>query len=305
MRLDRFDLNLLVVLDVLLEERNVTRASERLCIGQSATSAALSRLRDYFGDALLVQVGRRMEPTPLAQSLAAPIRDVLMRARVAVSMRPVFDPAEIECNFTIAASDYMIDLVLAETACDLARTTPGMCLNMGSVPEDIQAMFERGAIDLLIVPEQYASHMKHPQAELLQDEHVCMMCAEEARDIDVLTMDDYLDRGHVAIKLGDDASLAFEEWFLPRFGRQRRVECTIDQFNVAPLLVTGTRRVVTIHRRLAEKMAAMHPVKLLPAPFEMQPLREFMVWPRYLDEDPAHRWLRESIRATVERAEAA
>jgi DNA-binding transcriptional LysR family regulator len=294
-RLDRFDLNLLVVLDVLLEERNVTRASERLFIGQSATSAALSRLRDYFGDSLLVQVGRRMEPTPLAQSLAVPVRDVLMRARVAVSMRPVFDPARIECDLTIAASDYMIDLVLAEAICGLARTTPGMRLHMSGVPEDINGMFERGAIDLIVVPEQYATQIKHPQIELWQDEHVCMMCAAEAREIEALTMDEYLDRGHVAIKLGDEASLSFEEWFLPRFGRQRRVECTINQFSIAPLFVKGTQRIVTIHRRLAERMAMTHPVKLLPAPFEMQPLREFMVWPRYLDEDPAHRWLRDTI----------
>ncbi len=81
MRLDRFDLNLLVVLDALLEERNVTRTGERLCIGQSAVSAALKRLRDYFEDELLVATGRRLEPTPLALSLVAPVRDTLLRAR--------------------------------------------------------------------------------------------------------------------------------------------------------------------------------------------------------------------------------
>lgn len=297
MRLDRFDLNLLVVLDVLLEERNVTRASERLCIGQSATSAALSRLRAYFEDPLLVQVGRKMQPTPLAQSLVAPVRDVLMRARAAVSLRPVFDPSEIDRAFTIAASDYATGLLLAPTVSSLARSAPGMRLDIGSIPEDIKLEFERGGIDLLIIPEQYASQIKHPQTEILQDEHVCMMCENEAENIESLTMDEYLDRGHVAIKLGDEASLAFEEWFLPRFGRQRRVECTIDQFSLAAALVAGTSRVVTLHRRLAVRMAEVHPVKLIPAPFDMQPLREFMVWPHYLDEDPAHRWLRQAVQS--------
>ncbi|MBT9371152.1 LysR family transcriptional regulator [Rhizobium sp. CSW-27] len=295
MRLDRFDLNLLVVLDVLLEERNVTRASERLHIGQSATSAALGRLRDYFGDSLLVQVGRRMELTPLAQSLVAPVRDALMRARSAIAIRPVFEPASVSRSFSVAASDYMMDVLLAEVVRGLAATAPGMRLDIRRAPLEVIEVFERGMIDVLIIPEQYASRLQHPQVEVLRDEHVCMMCAEAARDIAALTMDAYLDRGHVSIRLGDETSLAFEEWFLPRYGRQRRVECTIDQFSIAPLLVMGTERIVTMHRRMAEEMARRFPVRLFAAPFDMQPVCEVMVWPRYLDEDPSHRWLRGAI----------
>jgi LysR family transcriptional regulator, nod-box dependent transcriptional activator len=295
MRLDRFDLNLLVVLDVLLEDRNVTRASERLHIGQSATSAALARLREYFGDSLLVQVGRRMELTPLAQGLVGPVRDALMRARSAIAIRPVFEPSAILRNFSVAASDYMLDVLLAEVVRDLASTAPGMRLDIRRTPIDVIEAFERGSIDLLIIPEQYASRLQHPQRVVLRDEHVCMMCAKASDTMDVLTMDQYLDRGHISIRLGNEASLAFEEWFLPRYGRQRRVECTIDQFSIAPLLVMGTQRIVTMHRRMAEEMAKRFPVRLFAAPFEMQPLTEVMVWPRYLDEDPAHRWLRSAI----------
>ncbi|OOO33514.1 UNVERIFIED_ORG: hypothetical protein BTE55_09630 [Rhizobium sophorae] len=299
MRLDRFDLNLLVALDALLEERSVTRASERLCIGQSATSAALARLRDYFGDALLVQVGRRMELTPLAQSLIAPVRDALMRTRSAISIRPIFEPGAISRTFSVAASDYMLDVLLAEAVRQLSASAPGMRLDIRRTPVDVLEAFERGTIDVLIIPEQYASRLQHPQIEVLRDEHVCMMCAASARDLTKLTMEDYLDRGHVSIRLGNEASLAFEEWFLPRYGRQRRVECTVDQFSIAPLLVMGTRRIVTMHRRMAEEMAKRFPVRLFPAPFEMQPLREVMVWPRYLDEDPAHRWLRTAVRTAA------
>lgn len=299
MRLDRFDLNLLVALDVLLDERSVTRASERLCIGQSATSAALARLRDYFGDALLVQVGRRMELTPLAQSLIGPVRDALMRARAAISIRPVFEPTAISRTFSIAASDYMIEVMLADAVRRMATSAPGMRLDIRRTPLDVLDEFERGTIDVLIIPEQYASGLKHPQVEVLRDEHVCVMCAESARNISELTMDAYLDRGHVSVRLGNEASLAFEEWFLPRYGRQRRVECTIDQFSVAPLMVVGTGRILTTHYRLAEKMAKRFPVVLFPAPFEMQPLREVMVWPRYLDDDPAHQWLRSAVQVAA------
>ncbi len=103
MRLDRFDLNLLVVLDALLEERNVTRASKRLHIGQSAASAALARLREYFGDELMVPVGRGLMPTPLAQSLAEPVRDTLLRARATIARKPAFDPASAERRFMVCA----------------------------------------------------------------------------------------------------------------------------------------------------------------------------------------------------------
>jgi LysR family transcriptional regulator, nod-box dependent transcriptional activator len=174
-----------------------------------------------------------------------------------------------------------------------------MRLDIRRTPLDVIETFERGAIDVLIIPEQYASRLQHPQVEVLRDEHVCMMCATAAAQMDTLTMEQYLDRGHVSIRLGNEASLAFEEWFLPRYGRQRRVECTIDQFSIAPLLVMGTERIVTMHRRMAEEMASRFPVKLFPAPFVMQPLSEVMVWPRYLDEDPAHRWLRSEILAVT------
>ena len=296
MRLDRFDLNLLVVLDTLLEERNVTRASERLCIGQSATSAALSRLRDYFGDELLVQVGRRMELTPLAQTLIGPVRDALMRARAAIAIRPTFEPASISRSFSIAVSDYALHVLLIDVVRRLEKTTPGMRLNIGRVPNDIQTVFERGTIDLLIMPEQYVAGFQHPQVELFRDDHVCVMCSEAATGIAALSMDEYLDRGHVAMRLGNEASLAFEEWFLPRYGRQRRVECTVDVFAVAVRMVIGTQRIVTMHRRMAEQMAEVFPITLFDAPFDIHPLNEMMVWPRYLDGDLAHSWLRSNIQ---------
>jgi len=300
LRLERFDMNLLVVLDTLLEERNVTRASQRLHIGQSATSAALARLRDYFEDQLLVQVGRRMEPTPLGESLIGPVRDILMRARAAIAIRPTFEPAEIKRAFSVGASDYAIEVLLGLAVRDLARTAPGMRIDIRNLPNEVPEVFERGEIDLLIIPEQYASQIKHPQIELLRDDHVCMMCEDAKVESAELTMERYLELGHVSVRLGEEASLAFEEWFLPRYGRQRRVECTVDQFNVTPLLVVGTERVVTTHRRLAEQMLRRFPIKLMPVPFDMPPLVEMMVWPRYLDEDPAHKWLRAAVLSVAQ-----
>ena len=106
MRFNRLDLNLLVALDALLTERSITKASERLNLSQSATSNALARLREYFDDELLVQVGRRMEPTPRAEGLRDAVRDVLVRVDATIAIQPEFDPSKSDRIFRIFVSDY-------------------------------------------------------------------------------------------------------------------------------------------------------------------------------------------------------
>ncbi|MCO6188451.1 LysR family transcriptional regulator [Rhizobium sp. L1K21] len=302
MRLDRFDLNLLVVLDALLEERNVTRASERLHIGQSATSAALRRLRDFFGDELLVPAGRRFELTPLAEGLVGPVRDALLRSRAAISLRPTFDPATETRRFSICVSDYAISVFVGAAVEKIASKAPGIRLDFRRPPGHLHEAFERGNFDLLIIPEQYANQFDHPQALLLTDDHACLVCDDNPLVGKTLTMDDYLDVGHVAVRLGDESSLAFEEWFLPRFGRQRRIECSVDHFSAVPHVLMKTNRIATLHRRFAEPLTQQLPLSLLPAPFEMKPLVEVMVWPRYRDHDPAHGWLRSEIKKAASEA---
>lgn len=302
MRLDRFDLNLLVVLDALLEERNVTRASERLHIGQSAASAALRRLREFFGDELLVPAGRRFELTPLAQGLAGPVRDTLMRARAAVSLRPSFDPHTETRRFTVCSSDYALWVFMGAAATGIAAKAPGIRLHFTRPPVDLHDAFERGSLDLMIMPEQYAAEFDHPQIPVLSDDHACLMCTDNPLAGRPLTMEDYLNVGHVAVRLGDETSLAFEEWFLPRFGRQRRVECSVDYFSALPCLLMKTNRIATVHRRCAVPLAQRFPLILKEAPFDMNALVEVMIWPRYRDHDPAHRWLRAQI---IEAAQAA
>ncbi|MDQ0455666.1 LysR family transcriptional regulator [Rhizobium paknamense] len=299
MRLDRFDLNLLVVLDVLLEERNVTRASERLHIGQSATSAALSRLRDYFEDALLVQVGRRLELTPLAQTLIGPVRETLNHARTTMALKASFDPTTANRRFTVHASDHMVETLFATVVRNLVTAAPGIRLDLRRPPKQVVEVFDRGNIDILVIPEQYAARLQHPQTLLFSDDQVCLGCKENFKEQETLSMEDYLALGHVAVRFGEDSSIAFEDWFLPRYGQQRRVECTVEYFGAVPHLLLGTRRLATLHRSVANRIAGQFPLKVFDAPFTMQPLKEVIVWPKYLDSDPCHQWLRSEIINTL------
>src|SRR5436190_22631315 len=114
MDLREFDLNLLVALDALLTERNVTRAGKRLRVGQSAMSGTLARLRRLFHDQLLVSVGRRMTLTPLAQELVDPVREILLLVRGAIATKSHFDAATSTHHFSIALSDYATTILMAD-----------------------------------------------------------------------------------------------------------------------------------------------------------------------------------------------
>ncbi len=297
MRLDRFDLNLLVALDALLEERNVTKASERLHIGQSGMSSALSRLREYFGDELLVSVGRRLMLTPLAESLVEPVRDTLLRARATLARKPGFDAATAERRFAVCASDYVTTVLLAEAVRRIAELAPGVALDIRSPPHHVAEVFERGSVDLLVMPEQYVARLEHPQLRLFEDTQICMVWSGQSTHGETLSFDQYMALGHVAVRFGDERSIAFEEWFLPRYGQRRRIESSVDNFSALPLLVVGTQRIATLHRRLGAHFASYLPLRLIEPPFEMPPLVEMITWPRYLEHDPAHIWLRTQLLA--------
>ena len=124
MRLDSFDLNLLVAFEVLLEERNVTRAARRLHVTQSAMSASLRRLREAFGDPILAQHGKAMMPTPYALALAPEIAAALAALRRLTRPNLGFDPATASRVFRIAASDYITTVLLAPLLARLEREAP-------------------------------------------------------------------------------------------------------------------------------------------------------------------------------------
>ena len=294
-RMDQFDLNLLVALDALLEERSVTRAARRLFLGQSATSAALQRLREFFGDELLTPVGRRFELTPLASALIKPVKDTLSHARSAINTKPDFDVSKVSRKFRICASDYLTYVLVPRVIGEIAQRAPGFELDIFHPPKDVEQIFELGDIDLLIMPQQYTSRIAHPQQHLLSDDHVCMVCNRHPLAGQAMTKDDYFDYAHVNIRLGKEGTPSFEEWFFPRAGRQRKIACTVDFFCLLPQVLQGTDRIATVHKMLAQDLAKHYPVALIDFPFQIARLNESMVWPSFRDQDPSHKFLRDIL----------
>jgi len=195
----------------------------------------------------------------------------------------------------VCASDYVTTVILARAVERIASLAPNISVDIRAPVRNIGEVFERGGIDLLIMPRQYIEPLDHPSQTWFTDDQVCIVWTSSAAAGAELSFEQYLSMGHVAVRFGDDRSLTFEEWFLPRYGKQRRVEVTVDNFSTLPLLVVGTQRIATLHRRLAMHFARYLPLTLVEPPFEMPALAEMMCWPRYQDQDPAHRWFRQVL----------
>ncbi|PRE05029.1 LysR family transcriptional regulator [Burkholderia multivorans] len=291
MRLGHFDMNLLVALDALLDTRSVTRAAERLHLGASATSSALGRLREYFGDELLVQVGRRMELTPLGRSLAQPVRDILLNVQTTVVSRPEFDPAIAKRNFVIRASDYLTTVLLTDVVQRLQREAPGITLHIANMTDDVAEQLDRGEVDFVIYPTASVNR-QHPTQTLFEDDFSCIVWAGNRLVGDTLSLEQYQSLGHVAATFGDSRSVSFDSMMMSNLGLSRSIEVTTTNFNTLPQLVVGTTRIATVQTRLARLYAHYLPLRLLPLPVQLPPLIEVMQWHAINNNDPAHAWLR-------------
>ena len=291
MRFNKLDLNLLVALDALLIERNITRAAERIHLSQSAMSNALGRLREHFDDELLVQVGRRMEPTPRADVLREAVRDVLMRIDATISAQPEFDPTRSDREFTLFVSDYSMAVFIphALALASRQRSTARIRL-LPQVAEPYRAL-ERGEADLLIIPSAYVSS-EHPSEKLFEEEFVCAVWRDSQLARGELTIERYVNAGHVVMQPTESSQPAYEDWFVQQHGISRRIGCLTYSFGAMPFLVVGTELIATVHLRLARRLQAALPIALKPLPLPMPLLEQTMQWHKYRSRDPGLVWLR-------------
>ena len=170
MRFKGLDLNLLVALDALLSERNVSAAARRVFISQPAMSSALARLRDHFQDELLAPVGRRMAPTAFADALTEPLRALMLQIEATVGAGQRFDPATARRKFTISVSDYITEVMMGAVVARAAIEAPGVLLEIMPPTESPARSLESGDIDVLITPDLYSAPA-HPSELLYEEEH--------------------------------------------------------------------------------------------------------------------------------------
>lgn len=300
MDLHLFDLNLLVALDALLTERNVTRAGARLNLSQSAMSGALARLRHYFRDELLVPVGRQMVLTPVAEGLVEPVRDILLRIRGTLGSKPRFDPSTAARHISMAVSDYVAEILVADVLRKARTDAPNISFELRPVGRRATEDLESGELDFLISPEGYVSAAQ-PTEVLFEDTYTCVAWSGNTSIGTSLTLEEYLGLGHVVVNVaGNEPPSNYDEQFLRQSNFKRRVDVSVPTFSLAPRLVVGTDRVTTITTRLAVKYADILPLRLIPLPIAMPPMVEMLQWHRVHEFDPAHHWFRRILKEVVQ-----
>lgn len=299
MRFNKLDLNLLVALNALLTERNISRAAEKLYLSQPATSGALARLRAYFEDELLVPSGRQLILTPRAKELIEPVREVLMRIDTTIATQPQFDPATENRVFTLLVSDYTSTVLVPALLATLYREAPNLRIRLRSQAGRPDEVLEQGDADFLVIPSQYLAK-DHPSAALFEEDYLCVTWEGNTRVRDQLTFDDYLACGHVIATFEHTNPLStFDGWFMESFDVKRRVEVTAPTLSVLPSMVVGTDRIATVHRRIALRAQATLPIKLWEPPPRIPRLVQMLQWHKHRSNDPAIRWIRDKIIAAA------
>ena len=295
MRFKGLDLNLLVALDALLIERNVSAAGRRVFLSQPAMSAALARLRLHFEDELLVPIGRRMALTDFANSIAEPIHDLMLQIEATVGLGSRFDPETSQRTFTVALSDFVTEVIMTRVVAKVAELAPGVVLEIipprgGMAGEAI----EDGETDLLIMAAPYVSS-EHPAELLYQEEHVVVGWRGNNRLSNPLSADTFFDLGHVVVRFGRNRQPTFAEAQIHRGERSRRVELVAPSFTAIPKLLVGTNRIAVMHRRLGEASAEMLPLVVLPLPFALPRLDVMIQHHTAKTGDGGIQWLKQII----------
>jgi DNA-binding transcriptional LysR family regulator len=295
MDLRRVDLNLLVALDALLDECSVTRAAERLYVGQSAMSATLSRLRALFNDPILVRQGRRLVATPVAESLVGPIRQILASVSATLARCGTFDPLTDSRTFSIVASDYLTFVFLKPLLPHLSREAPHVRLHIRPVDEEgIQELYQNKTDLLITVREAFPKHLDFPHEELFSDRYVCAVDADHPEVREEITLEQFQSLPYLATSAGHSPSVA--DMQLDRLGIYRHTEITTS-FTLGFFLLPGTELVSLVHERLGQAFERQLRIRLLEPPFKLAPITEIMIWSQRNTDDPGHCWLRRRLKA--------
>ena len=294
--MERVDLNLLGPLSALLTERHVSRAAELAGMSQPAMSRALQRLRDTFGDELLVRAPGGYRLTPRAERIQHGLDAVVPRLETLFAPE-TFAPAEAAEAFRIAGTDYASVFVPALFQRVFSRS-PRSTVDFGRWHDDIAEDIDHGRVDLLFHAAGKVSPGLRTE-HLFDDPFMCVMARDHPlADVRQPALDDYLDAVHVVVGTVAGRQVAIDD-LLDRHHRPRRAGLCVPYHSVAARAVPGTALIATLPRRLAVEHTADPALRVLPAPPEITPLRYHMAWHPRLDDDPAQRWLRDTVREVL------
>lgn len=294
--LRRLDLNLLVTLDALLAEHNVTRAAERLHLSQPTVSVQLAKLREFFSDPLLLPGPRGMRPTTRAEELREPLRQALETLEKAIAPSSPFDPALAQNIWRIAASDYGESTILLPALAGLRALAPATRLAIVELtPPKLARQAEQGDIDLafhisaeappdlrrrLIFTERYvlAGRVGHPRLKRRP------------------TLEQFCQLDHVIVSPNGGGFRGVTDTALAELGMTRQVVLSVPHFLFLGAVLASTDLVAMVPSRLVRDNGGL---QIVEPPVDVPGYEMLMLWHERVHRDPAHQWLREHIAKSV------
>jgi DNA-binding transcriptional LysR family regulator len=294
------DLNLLVIFDALMAERNVTRAATRSGLSQPAVSKALNRLRGVFADPLFVQRDRAMQPTARALELAGPIHGALADISRSLSPAGGFDPTLAKATIKIATIDLYHTKLLPLLITHLRRHAP--CVDLQVRASDCAWTRDHlitGSIDLAIAP--LSTKSAAICSEPLWKDRLVTLAGPSSELSDEMTIEAYaaaphlVDAGHVQVS-PDGVGTSVVDAILSARGLRRRIALVLPSSAGIPFVVAATDLIATLPSRIVKGLAPPPNLRLLTPPLPDVEVSPHMLWHRRVDADPPHRWLRTVIR---------
>jgi DNA-binding transcriptional LysR family regulator len=295
------DLNLLVVFDTLMVERNVTRAAARNGLSQPAVSKALNRLRHLFDDPLFVRHDRAMEPTARALELAGPIRGALADITRTLMLPPAFDPATVKATVRIATIDLYHTSLLPVLVRRLRRDAPGVDLQVRA--NDCSRLHEQladGQIDIAFAPLGTRTNEVH--AEPLWNDRLVTLVGDDNPLIEPMTIESFaaaghlVDAGHVQVS-PEGIGTSIVDAILAARGLRRRIVLVLPSSAGVPFVVAATDLIATLPSRIVKGLTPVPNIRVLTPPFSDVEVSPHMFWHRRTHTDPLRAWLRGAIKA--------
>jgi DNA-binding transcriptional LysR family regulator len=283
------DLNLLVALAALLEERHVTRAAQRVRVSQPAMSESLGRLRRHYKDDLLTRVGNHYELTPLALSLREVASSALEMVNRTFDAESGFDPATSDREFVVYASDYLVTVLGPVLTRLFGDAAPHARLRLPAIhPSEADEPTDNPLrrADGIVMPRGFLAGL--PGVDLFRDEWV-VVTAQSSERIGARLTVEAMGRLPWLVMDGVEGPAMRA---LRSMGQEPRVDLVVGTLLPTPFLIEETDRIAVLPRRLAERFSVVARVRVLPLPYDIGPLVETLWWHPVHNTDPGHVWLR-------------
>lgn len=296
--LNNLDLNLLVIFEMLMTERHVTRAAERAHLSQSAMSHALNRLREQLGDPILVRTDQGMQPTPRAVAMLPAVRQALTLLERTIAPPEAFVPAESERRFVIASTDYFEIAVLPGLVAYLQQAAPRVSVEMELISSQFSAQrLESQSVDLLVGLDETEEMPVHLIKEpWISEEQVCLVGEDNQRIKHALTLEQYAYLPHVVFVdlVGGGESSRIDSWLAQR-GLARTFISRNLNYLAAARIVAKTEAIMTLPYQLAILLCQMLPVRLVKPPMGLPSLDMTVIYHPFFAKHPSTQWLKSQV----------